>query len=207
MLPVVVALRRPGQLACQVCEGHEPLRARLEVLELDMAVGQLVADVVVRPVERLPIPGTADLVEELALVAGGCAANTACVLAKLDDRAPPRGEDAKGDAGAAVQPRPDRRREPGASDGEGAPAENRRQPGLHRAPHRRERHRQRSGGARHPLGVVPPLHADGHHPLWRAHRIPARKRTLRTRKGSLYRGRRAKERQIGSRCRRNSVHG
>jgi sugar/nucleoside kinase (ribokinase family) len=48
-----------------------------------LCVGQIVADVVVRPVDHLPSPGTADLVDSLDLAAGGCAANTACVLAKL----------------------------------------------------------------------------------------------------------------------------
>jgi len=48
-----------------------------------LCVGQLVADVVVRPVDSLPVPGRTSLVEELELVAGGCAANTACVLGKL----------------------------------------------------------------------------------------------------------------------------
>jgi sugar/nucleoside kinase (ribokinase family) len=46
-----------------------------------LCVGQLVADIVVRPVDGLPRSGTADAVEDLQLVAGGCAANTACVLA------------------------------------------------------------------------------------------------------------------------------
>ena len=48
-----------------------------------LCIGQLVADVVVRPVNSLPAPGTTVLVEDLQLVAGGCAANTASVLAKL----------------------------------------------------------------------------------------------------------------------------
>jgi sugar/nucleoside kinase (ribokinase family) len=48
-----------------------------------LCIGQLVADVVARPVDRLPDRGHTDVVEELALVAGGCAANTAAVLAKL----------------------------------------------------------------------------------------------------------------------------
>lgn len=48
-----------------------------------LCVGQLVADVVVRPVDRLPGRGEAKLVEDVQLVAGGCAANTAGVLAKL----------------------------------------------------------------------------------------------------------------------------
>lgn len=48
-----------------------------------LCVGQIVADIVVRPVDRLPLPGTADAVDDIQFVAGGCAANTACVLAKL----------------------------------------------------------------------------------------------------------------------------
>lgn len=48
-----------------------------------LCVGLLVADVVVRPADRLPAPGTSILVEDLALVAGGCAANCASVLSKL----------------------------------------------------------------------------------------------------------------------------
>ena len=48
-----------------------------------LCVGQLVADVVVRPVDRLPGRGEAMLVEDLQWVSGGCAANTAGVLAKL----------------------------------------------------------------------------------------------------------------------------
>jgi sugar/nucleoside kinase (ribokinase family) len=46
-------------------------------------VGQIVADLVVRPVDRLPVPGRLDLVQDIELVSGGCASNTACVLAKL----------------------------------------------------------------------------------------------------------------------------
>jgi sugar/nucleoside kinase (ribokinase family) len=42
-----------------------------------------VADVVVRPVAGLPVSGRAEPVEELQLLSGGCAANTAAVLAKL----------------------------------------------------------------------------------------------------------------------------
>ncbi len=48
-----------------------------------LCVGQLVADIVVRPVDQLPKLGTTVGVEDLELVAGGCAANTASVLAKL----------------------------------------------------------------------------------------------------------------------------
>ncbi len=48
-----------------------------------LCVGQLVADVVVRPVVRFPDPGRAEMVEDVQLLSGGCAANTAAVLAKL----------------------------------------------------------------------------------------------------------------------------
>ncbi|MFI5387382.1 MAG: carbohydrate kinase family protein [Fimbriimonadales bacterium] len=48
-----------------------------------LCVGQIVADVVVRPVDALPAPGTLAMVEDLRLVPGGCACNTAAVLAKL----------------------------------------------------------------------------------------------------------------------------
>ncbi len=48
-----------------------------------LCIGQLVADIVVRPVGGLPVPGRTDLVDDLQLLPGGCAANTAAVLAKL----------------------------------------------------------------------------------------------------------------------------
>jgi sugar/nucleoside kinase (ribokinase family) len=48
-----------------------------------LCVGQLVADIVLRPVDRLPYPGRTEPVEDLDLLSGGCAANTAAVLAKL----------------------------------------------------------------------------------------------------------------------------
>jgi sugar/nucleoside kinase (ribokinase family) len=48
-----------------------------------LCVGQLVADIVVRPVVRFPDAGRAEMVEDVQLLAGGCAANTAAVLAKL----------------------------------------------------------------------------------------------------------------------------
>ena len=66
-----------------------------------VCIGQLVADIVVRPVDGLPVPGRAEPVEELHLLSGGCAANTAAVLAKLgaDVRlAAVIGQDALGDA-------------------------------------------------------------------------------------------------------------
>jgi sugar/nucleoside kinase (ribokinase family) len=48
-----------------------------------LCIGQIVADIVVRPVNGLPLPGQTDPVQELQLLSGGCAANTAAVLAKL----------------------------------------------------------------------------------------------------------------------------
>jgi sugar/nucleoside kinase (ribokinase family) len=48
-----------------------------------VCIGQLVADIVVRPVNGLPVPGRTEPVEELQLLSGGCAANTAAALAKL----------------------------------------------------------------------------------------------------------------------------
>ena len=69
-----------------------------------LCVGQLVADLVVRPVNGLPVPGRTELVEELQLVAGGCAANTAAVLAKLGVEtrlAALIGQDTLGDAALA----------------------------------------------------------------------------------------------------------
>jgi sugar/nucleoside kinase (ribokinase family) len=64
----------------------------------------LVADVVLRPVNALPVAGRTDFVEELELVAGGCAANTAAVLAKLGIEARLAaliGKDSLGDAALA----------------------------------------------------------------------------------------------------------
>ena len=66
-----------------------------------LCIGQLVADIVVRPVNTFPFPGRTDLVEDLQIFSGGCAANTAAVLAKLgaDVRlAALIGQDALGDA-------------------------------------------------------------------------------------------------------------
>ncbi|HSQ79221.1 MAG TPA: carbohydrate kinase family protein [Candidatus Bathyarchaeia archaeon] len=73
-----------------------------------VCVGQLVADIVVRPVEALPFPGRTTPVEELDLLSGGCAANTAAVLAKLgaDARLVALiGRDALGEAALADQVR------------------------------------------------------------------------------------------------------
>jgi sugar/nucleoside kinase (ribokinase family) len=45
-----------------------------------VCLGILVADVIARPVERLPPPGTVALLEDISLYGGGCALNTATVL-------------------------------------------------------------------------------------------------------------------------------
>jgi sugar/nucleoside kinase (ribokinase family) len=69
-----------------------------------LCVGQLVADIVVRPVNRLPHPGRTEPVKEMELLSGGCAANTAAVLAKLGAEtrlAALIGRDALGDAALA----------------------------------------------------------------------------------------------------------
>jgi sugar/nucleoside kinase (ribokinase family) len=71
-----------------------------------LCVGQLVADIVVRPVDELPPAGRTRPGEEMELVSGGCAANTAAVLAKLgaDARLSALiGRDALGDAALADQ--------------------------------------------------------------------------------------------------------
>jgi len=71
-------------------------------------VGQLVADIVVRPVDNLPPRGRTQPVRELDLISGGCAANTAAVLAKLGAEAhlvALIGQDAFGDAALADQVR------------------------------------------------------------------------------------------------------
>jgi len=48
-----------------------------------LCLGQIVADVIARPVDRLPEPGLLLSLEHLTLAPGGCACNTACVLTKL----------------------------------------------------------------------------------------------------------------------------
>ena len=52
-----------------------------------VCLGILVADVIARPVDALPRAGTLGLVEEITLHGGGCALNTATVLARLGLRA------------------------------------------------------------------------------------------------------------------------
>lgn len=69
-----------------------------------LCVGQLVADIVVRPIDALPLPGRTDLVKDLQIFSGGCAANTAAILAKLGANvrlAALIGADALGDAAMA----------------------------------------------------------------------------------------------------------
>ena len=48
-----------------------------------VCLGILVADVIARPVARLPEPGSLALVDEVCLRGGGCALNTATALARL----------------------------------------------------------------------------------------------------------------------------
>src|SRR5437588_10021996 len=48
-----------------------------------VCLGILVADVIVRPVARLPVPGTLGFVDSIELRGGGCALNTASCLARL----------------------------------------------------------------------------------------------------------------------------
>ena len=48
-----------------------------------LCVGQCVADIVTKPVDGMPANGQAVSVDMLELLSGGCAANTAAVLAKL----------------------------------------------------------------------------------------------------------------------------
>jgi len=48
-----------------------------------VCLGILVADVIARPVDDLPVRGSLGLVEEISLHGGGCALNTASVLARL----------------------------------------------------------------------------------------------------------------------------
>jgi sugar/nucleoside kinase (ribokinase family) len=52
-----------------------------------VCLGLLVADAIARPVQELPPRGTLGLVEEISLRGGGCAVNTASVLARLGLRA------------------------------------------------------------------------------------------------------------------------
>jgi len=48
-----------------------------------VCLGILVADVIARPVDELPAPGSLDLVEDIALHGGGCALNSSSALVKL----------------------------------------------------------------------------------------------------------------------------
>ena len=52
-----------------------------------VCLGILVADVIARPVDAFPEPGTLALVDSIALRGGGCALNTSSALAKLGLRA------------------------------------------------------------------------------------------------------------------------
>ena len=95
------------------------------------------------------------------------------------------------------------RQEPGHEEGDGAD----RNGGAHRshrADHRRKRHGQGSGGARHPRRRPAALHADGDHPLRRAHRNAARKRAVRPREGRVHRRAVPQEGQVRSGRRRHA---
>jgi sugar/nucleoside kinase (ribokinase family) len=52
-----------------------------------VCLGILVADVICRPVDELPAPGTLGLAGEIELQGGGCALNTASALSRLGARA------------------------------------------------------------------------------------------------------------------------
>src|SRR3954447_17999778 len=65
-----------------------------------VCLGILVADVVARPVDALPVVGTLALVDSIVLRGGGCALNTGSALARLGLRAAVLGKvgvDALGD--------------------------------------------------------------------------------------------------------------
>jgi len=51
-----------------------------------VCLGIMVADVLARPVSRLPERGKLDLVDRIELHTGGCAVNTGIALAKLGVR-------------------------------------------------------------------------------------------------------------------------
>ena len=57
-----------------------------------VCLGILVADVIARPVDRLPERGTLALVDEIRVHGGGCALNTASALARLGLRAAAAGK-------------------------------------------------------------------------------------------------------------------
>ncbi len=48
-----------------------------------ISLGQLVIDIVVKPVDRFPQTGTADLIQQIELHSGGCALNTAITMGIL----------------------------------------------------------------------------------------------------------------------------
>lgn len=61
-------------------QSHSPTSLQNSVI----CLGIMVADVVGRPLHHVPDPGRLVLVEEMGLYAGGCAVNTATVLARFD---------------------------------------------------------------------------------------------------------------------------
>lgn len=51
-----------------------------------LCIGNIVADVVARPVHAMPDKGKLNLVDNIELHSGGCAANSACALGKLGNK-------------------------------------------------------------------------------------------------------------------------
>lgn len=77
MTPAVDAMKVPAS-------EWSPGKAKLAETPFDIAcLGILVADIVVRPVDKLPHSGRLELVDEIVLRSGGSALNTATVLSHL----------------------------------------------------------------------------------------------------------------------------
>lgn len=55
-------------------------------MESILCIGNVVADIVARPVRKLPEKGKLTLVNNIELHVGGCAANSACALGKLGNK-------------------------------------------------------------------------------------------------------------------------
>ena len=76
---------------------------------------------------------------------------------------------------------------------------------CHRAGHGRERHGQRTGGARHSCRQSAALSSPGGHPLRRADRDPAGERALRPRERRVHRRAISQEGQVRNRRRRHRI--
>ena len=107
--------------------------------------------------------------------------------------------------GAALQPRPHRRRQPADRAVEGAAEEDRREPGIHGAAHRRERHRQGSRGEGAALRERPRDQAVHEHHLLGAAGGAARERALRPRARRVHRRAPAEARPVRDGRRRHGV--